>query len=164
MFPASRLHPARCFLVCNPSTSRAMLLFAWFLQCRKVIQYQSIQHVFCPIICLAGPCRHVNLRNLQQRDACNPQIFQHVVEPGICLLAMLFTYWYLSGHVRAMIRQPKMTWAACLQVLQKMVAEHQERRKLVTDEVLDQFMKPRLMPNLFPRSPDLKLNPVDPRS
>ena len=56
------------------------------------------------------------------------------------------------------------TWLVDGQVLQKMVAEHQERRKLVTDEVLDQFMKPRVMPNLFPRSPDLQLNPIDPRS
>ncbi|KAK9842923.1 hypothetical protein WJX74_004478 [Apatococcus lobatus] len=54
--------------------------------------------------------------------------------------------------------------AELIAVLQKMVAEHQERRKLVTDEVLDQFMKPRPMPNIFPRSPDLQINLLPPRS
>ena len=41
------------------------------------------------------------------------------------------------------------------QILQKIVGEHQERRKLVTDEVVNQFMTPRAL-NFRPDPPSAK--------
>lgn len=78
-------------------------------------------------------------------------LVKSIEKVGLNFEIEIFEFYYigeiLSGEMKA----------RCIEVLQELVAEHQERREKATDEVVEEFWKIRKLKYDYPEAPKVEM-------